>query len=66
MNDLTTDDSRMELPETGIYVRAKNSAGTWSSFDLAHLDKASVRRFVSSRDKTWAENVVLILLGHAP
>lgn len=60
------DSSRMDLPETGMYIRAQNEAGSYGAFDLSHLDRDSVVRWLRSRggENLWAENTVLILLGH--
>jgi hypothetical protein len=57
---------RMDLPETGIYVRAQNEAGAFGSFDIAHLDRDSLHTWLRSRggENLWAENVVMTLLGH--
>lgn len=54
------------LPDTGIYVRALNSAGRMESADIARLDRESLKRWLRSRggQNEWAEAVVLILLGH--
>lgn len=53
--------------ETGIYVRAFDpTERLWVTVDLAYLDANSVREWLRSRggDNEWAENTVLILLGH--
>lgn len=65
-DDYRVDSSRTTLLETGIYVRAKNAAGTWGAVDIAHLDRPSLVAWLRSRGgaNEWAENVVLILLGH--
>jgi hypothetical protein len=59
-NDLHVDDERTGLPETGIYVRADGG-----SFDIAHLTRDSVLRWLRSRggSNLWAENTVLVLIG---
>jgi hypothetical protein len=53
---------------TGIYVRAKNRMDKWDSVDIADLDRDSLHTWLKSRggDNLWAENVVMILLGHPP
>lgn len=53
---------------TGIYLRAKGQDGRWGSYDIAELDRASLVEFLRSRggQNVWAENVVLIMLAHAP
>lgn len=60
------DETRAEMPETGIYIRAKYPAGGWGSVDIAHLDRVSLHRFLRGRggENLWAENVVMTLLGH--
>jgi len=57
---------REDLPETGIYVRARGSDGSWGSFDIAHLEKDSLQRWLRSRggNNPWAESVVYTLLGY--
>lgn len=51
--------------EIGIPVRALDD-GKWVTTDIAHLDRESLLSWLRSRggDNPWAENVVLILLGH--
>lgn len=51
---------------TGIYVRAMLGVGTWGTYDIAQLDKASLLAFLRQRggDNPWAEDTVGILLGH--
>jgi len=68
MNELKAISARMDLPETGIYVRAQNEAGTFSAFDIVRLDRVSLLAWLRSRggENIWAENVVLQLLGHKP
>ena len=67
MDELKLDPNRLDLPETGIYIRAKDEAGKWGSHDIAHLDRESLLRWLRSRggSNPWAENVVAILLGHS-
>lgn len=69
MNEpLKTDPSRSNMKDaTGIYVRAQ-SEGIWASVDIAELDTASLNIWLTSRggSNPWAENVVLLLLGHKP
>ena len=52
--------------QTGIYIRAKNTADRWDSLDIAWLDRVSLLAFLRSRDgdNPWAEDVCGILLGH--
>jgi hypothetical protein len=66
MKELETDLARVELPETGILVRAKNAWGLWEAVDIAHLSLDSLYEWLRSRggDNPWAENTVAILLGH--
>ena len=54
-------------PESGIYVRAK-LGDKWGSYDIAHLERESLVAWLKSRggDNPWAENCVLLLLGHEP
>lgn len=51
---------------TGIYVRAQRPDGTWDDADIAELDADSLLTWLRSRggSNPWAEQVVLILLGH--
>lgn len=53
---------------TGIYVRAKEGPRStkFVNADLYSLDKTSLLTWLKSRggDNEWAENTVLILLGH--
>ena len=65
--ELKVDAQRVGLT-TGIYVRAKNVADQWDSVDIAELDKESLKAWLKSRggDNKWAEDTVLILLGHQP
>lgn len=51
---------------TGIYVRAQRPDGTWDNADIAELDADSLLTWLRSRggSNPWAEQVVLILLGH--
>lgn len=67
---LTVDVERMELPETGIYVRAikpgvEGDSG-WGSHDIAHLDAPSLLAWLRSRGgrNQLAEDTVGALLGH--
>jgi hypothetical protein len=65
MRELKTDPKRIDLPETGIPVRAKKGNG-WVTSDIAHLDCESLVAWLRSRGEQniWAEGVVMILLGH--
>ncbi len=65
MGPLTVDPERVDLAETGIFVRAMY-LGTWGSHDIAHLDRASLLQWLRSRGEKneWAEGVLLHLLGH--
>lgn len=59
---------RLDIIETGIYVRALNEDKKWESVDISHLDRDSLQSWLRSRggENQWAENVVMILLGHEP
>jgi len=62
-----TDPARVGLSNaTGIYVRALDQDKP-ESVDIAQLNKESLLRWLRSRGgrNEWAENVVLILLGHS-
>ena len=63
---LYVDESRIDLPETGIPVRAAILGAEYLSYDLVHLDTASLKAWLKSRGGTneWAEETVMILLGH--
>lgn len=68
--DLTVDNARVASGRqgtTGIYVRARSGA-KWDSWDISCLDRRSLLAWLRSRGhvNTWAESVVLILLGHEP
>lgn len=68
--ELAVDKYRWEMVsyyhETGIFVRAMLPDGDWDSVDIIYLDKESVLEWLRSRgdDNEFAEDVVLILLGH--
>lgn len=51
---------------TGIYVSASNNRGPYSLYDIACLDKESLKLWLRSKggENLWAENTVLVLLGH--
>lgn len=63
--DLQVDESRMGLPECGIFVRAQHH-GKWGSHDIAHLSVESLNDWLRSRggENEWAESVVRVLLGY--
>lgn len=66
MKTLTVDPARTHLPETGIYVRAREvTGGAFESVDIAHLDRPSLNEWLRSRDSIdWPISVVMTLLGH--
>lgn len=52
---------------TNIFIRAQNpDDGHWENIDICFLDTPSLRAWLTSRggDNPWAENCVLLLLGH--
>jgi hypothetical protein len=57
------DPSRVDLPETGIFIRAKGASGTWMPVDLAHLSVRSAAAWLE-REKSLASRTLLVLLGH--
>lgn len=64
-----TDPERETLEEAGIPIRAiRTSIGAWDAVDIAHLDRSSLVLWLRSRggSNLWAENTVLVLLGHPP
>ncbi len=65
--ELQVDPERLDIPETGIFVRAKLN-DKWGSHDIAHLKPESLLVWLRSRggENVWAENVVFLLLGHEP
>lgn len=65
--DIKQDSERIDLPSTGIYVRALSPEGKWLSADIATLERASLMTWLRSRggENAWAEEVVARLLGHA-
>lgn len=67
--ELTIDPQRLNrgtfsVPE--IMVRAKAPDGHYLSVDISDLDRASLLTWLRSRggSNQWAENTVLLLLGH--
>ena len=64
--DYRIDESRITLPETGMYVRAIDACGRWRTTDISHLRAESIVQWLRSRGgrNEWAETVVLNLLGH--
>jgi hypothetical protein len=66
VQELKIDRERKDITETGIYVRALDQEGRWGSHDIAQLDRESLLAWLRSRggDNLWAENCVLLLLGH--
>jgi len=67
LSSYTVDPARRRLYHTGILVRAKDG-DRWAAADICDLDRASLHAWLRSRGgaNLWAENVVLMLLGHAP
>lgn len=63
---LTVDPARLSEGPTGIYVRAKGPEGRFGTYDIFDLTKESLTAWLKSRggNNEWAENTVLILLGH--
>ena len=64
---LTVDPFRVNqyADATGVYVRAKDELGKYSSYDIAQLDKASLKEWLLSRNDTqWMLDVIGIILGH--
>lgn len=59
------DSDRLALGPTGIYVRALLD-GHYESVDIAHLERESLQAWLRSRggENSWAETVVMLLLGH--
>ena len=55
-----------ERGQTGVRVRAKHE-GEYGLYDIDQLDRASLIRWLRSADgeNHLAENMVLLLLGHA-
>lgn len=64
MTTLHADPRRTHLPETGIYVRALATDGTWDAIDIAHLHRDSLDAWLRTRDIDWPIDVVKTLLGH--
>ena len=68
MSEFYTDPKRIGRNQdmTRIYVRAKGPQG-YDIFDIGELRRDSLMAWLRSRGggNTWAENVVLVLLGHA-
>ena len=65
MNDLIVDESRINLPETGISIRAKFK-DKWGTYDIIHLTKKSLLGWLrmDGGGNKLAENCVGIVLGH--
>jgi len=62
----TVDPKRLEQERgTGVFVRALYN-GKMGNFDICNLDRDSLLRWLRSRGgaNEWAEQCVLILLGH--
>jgi hypothetical protein len=59
---LQADADRVDLPETGIYVRAMDAHGKLEPVDINHLTRTSLLEWLRSRP-AFAEKVVLALLG---
>ena len=64
--ELDVEPARMELPRTGIMVRARLPEGYVDNADIVQLDQDSLIRWLQSRGQVnhWAESVVCLLLGH--
>jgi len=65
--DLSVDPARIVKygNATGIYVRCKGLDGTYGSYDIAQLDKASLKEWLLSRnDSQWMLDVIGIILDH--
>ena len=63
--NLRTTHARQDHPPTGVIVRAQVPGGSWHNVDLAHLDRASLDRWLAA-DLGRALRFVHQLLGHAP
>ncbi len=72
-DDLRIDPNRDDVPETGIFVRARDPSAEarWMSADIGRLDRASFLAWLRSRDTAppdaghaWRESVLLIVFGH--
>jgi len=62
------DQTRLDILDSGFPIRAKNRAtGRYDTYDIIQLDKPSLLAWLRSRggDNEYAENVVLLLLGHS-
>lgn len=66
--NLTVDPARIAAHHdtTSIYVRALNPVdNTYGSYDIAELDKASLKEWLLSRnDAQWMLDVIGVILGH--
>ena len=64
-HELVVDAERMDLPPTGVYVRALGPDGQPGSFDIVQLDGPSVLTWLRSRGgkNQWAEMFALSLLA---
>lgn len=65
--NLTVDPARVGKMHdiTGIFVRAKNQDGSYGSYDIAELDKPSLKTWLMSRNDTqWMLDVIGVILGH--
>jgi hypothetical protein len=65
MNELHVDPARIDMTNTGFFVRAIHD-GKWGSHDISALTRQSLLDWLRSRggENEWAEDVVLGLLGH--
>lgn len=66
--NLLVDPRRLKKFEdaTRIYVRAKDpDTDTYESYDIAQLDKDSLKEWLLSRNDTqWMLDVIFVILGH--
>jgi hypothetical protein len=67
LHKIEVDPTRLDLPETGYYVRAEYE-GKVGNHDIATLTRASLNVWLRSRGgaNEIAEAVVCRLLGHGP
>lgn len=61
---LRVDSARRDNGQTGVYIRALNTEQHWTSVDINHLDKKSLKALLEAKDPKWSHNLIGCLLGY--
>jgi hypothetical protein len=61
--ELKVDPERIGIGETGVFIRAMKD-DKWGSYDIAELDKQSLRTLLEAKPQSWSIDLVGIILGH--